>query len=440
MSLRKRLLLILGGTFTMLWSIAALWLLGDLSKEVERVLDERLASSANMVAGLLEQIPAPIGPAQLSPLSQQIFGLRRGLVCQVRNLRGEVLVRTPNMMFSEAEEELLGFAEAMIDGEQWRTFTTQRHNLLITTGDKMQERIHLQWVIRFAAATPVIFALLGSLLLLWLGISRGLSPLQQLRQQLAQRKANDLAPLSTHNIPKELAPLVDTLNQLLARVNGMLQQERRFNDDAAHELRSPLTAIKTYLQVAQRAQPEQSRQYLDKAQLAVQRMQSTMEQLLLLSRLDSNEDYPHSSQASANAVIRQVLDCLHNDQEYQRLQLDLSLQQDLVLAVPEPLAVVALRNLVENALRYSKEEVTVRVTQNAGHVVFAVQDQGAGISAEEFGLSQQRFWRARADVRGSGLGLAIVAAICQRFAGRLDASQQDNGFVIKLALPVKNPG
>src|SRR5690554_3087680 len=167
MSLRKRLLLILGGTFTLLWSTAAIWLLGDLSKEVDRVLDERLASSAHMVAGLLEQIPAPVGPAQHSPLTQQIFGLRGGLVCQVRNLRGEVLVRTPNMMFAETNEDLLGFSSSEIDGELWRTYTTQRHNLLITTGDKMHERLNLQWVIRFAAATPVVLALLGSLLLLW---------------------------------------------------------------------------------------------------------------------------------------------------------------------------------------------------------------------------------------------------------------------------------
>lgn len=442
MSLRKRLLLILGGTFALLWSLAALWLLGDLGKEVERVLDERLASSANMVAGLLEQIPAPVGPAQYSPLTQQIFGLRRGLVCQVRNLRGEVIVRSPNIMFNEPDEDLLGFSSSMIDGEQWRTYTTQRHNLLITTGDKVQERAHLQWVIRFAAATPVLFALLGSLLLLWLGISRGLSPLQQLRQQLERRKADDLSPLPTDNIPRELLPLITTLNQLLMRINSMLQQERRFNDDAAHELRSPLTAIKTYLQVAQRAEPNQAVEYLDKAQSAVERMQATMEQLLLLSRLSSNEDYPADASASCLAGVRQVIEYFYTGEESHRIELNLTEETDYLLGLPEPLLVVALRNLLENALRYSPQDSQIQldVSYYEQWIKFSIRDQGAGIATDEFAQAQQRFWRAQANTRGSGLGLAIVAAICQRFAGQLSAKHDGSWFVVELSLPIKSPG
>lgn len=442
MSLHKRLLLILGGTFILLWSLAAAWLLGDLDQEVERVLDERLASSANMVAGLLEQIPAPVGPAQFSPLQQQIFGLRRGLVCQVRNLRGEVLVRTPNMMFNESEEELLGFAQSEIDGEQWRTYTTQRHNLLITTGDKVQERENLQWVIRFAAATPVLFALLGSLLLLWLGVSRGLSPLQQLRQQLARRQADDLSPLATENVPKELVPLVETLNQLLQRLEHTMQQERRFNDDAAHELRSPLTAIKTFLQVAQRAAPEQAGGYIDKAEHSVSRMQATLEQLLMLSRLGSAEEYPASSAVSCQAVMRQVLECFDADVAQQRIELELQAGTNCELAVPESLAVVAVRNLLENALRYSPSASQVQVSSHVqqGMLLVEVCDQGAGLDEEQFALAQNRFWRAQSSACGSGLGLAIVAAICQRFGGQLDASRRDAQFVVSLQLPLRNPG
>lgn len=438
MSLRKRLLLILGGTFTLLWSAAAIWLLGDLSKEVDRVLDERLASSAHMVAGLLEQIPAPAGPAQYTPLAQQFFGLRGGLVCQVRNLRGEVLVRTPNMVFAETDEQLLGFSNSEIDGVQWRTYTTQRHNLLITTGDKMQERLNLQWVILFAAATPVMLALLGSLLLLWLGIRRGLSPLLHLRQHLARRRADDLAPLPTAQVPRELQPLVVSFNQLLSRMDTTLQQERRFNDDAAHELRSPLTAIKTFLQVAQRADAEHAAGYIAKAEEAVARMQATLEQLLLLSRLDSSEDYPQQSAADCHTVIREVLDHFYASEGEQRIEVDLDLVPGCRLALPQALAVVAVRNLLENALRYGPPDqlVTLCARFADGQLCFAIKDRGAGFAPDEFSMAQQRFWRARADIRGSGLGLAIVAAICKRFAGRLSASQQDGYFVVELCLPL----
>lgn len=438
MSLRKRLLLILGGTFVLLWGVAALWMLGELRHEVERILDERLASSANMVAGLLEQIPAPVGAPQLSPLTSQIFGLKRGLVCQVRNLRGEVLVRSPNMFFSEPDEELLGFAVTAIDGQQWRTFTVQRRNLLITTGDKMEEREHLQRVILVAAASPVFLALVGSLVLIWLGIGRGLAPLQVLRLQLAQRKADDLTALDSALAPKELQPLVGTLNQLLARLSDLLQRERRFNDDAAHELRTPLTAIKTHLQVAQRAEPEHAIASVAKAQLAVERMQATIEQLLLLSRLSSSEDFSAIEPGSVQNVARTVLDNLFASEGFERIQVDSQLEQDVLLAVPESLAAVALRNLLENALVHSPANSPVELTicLQLDAVVFKVTDQGEGISAELFEQAQQRFWRAKSANRGSGLGLAIVAAIAQRFAGTLTANKTQTNFSVALSFPI----
>lgn len=441
MSLRKRLLLILGGSFILIWSITAIWLMGDLRKEIERILDERLASSANMVAGLLEQIPQPVGPLQLSPLTTQIFGLNHGLVCQVRNLRGEVLVRTPNMIFSESEEELLGFSHSMIEGQQWRTFTVQRHNLLITAGDKMDERAHLQRVILVAASSPVLLALFGSLCLIWLGTGRALVPLQALRMQLARRKADDLAALDVSLAPRELQPLVVTLNQLLDRLAQLLLRERRFNDDAAHELRTPLTAIKTQLHLARHAGVAQADESLGKAQAAVESMQATIEQLLLLSRLGSSEDYSAIEPACAQTVARAVLDNLIGSKGFERIQVDSRLADELRLAVPEALAVVAVRNLLENALLYSPRDTDVEllVYQQGSSVVFSVTDQGEGMDAVGFEQAQQRFWRGGSSVTpGSGLGLAIVAAICQRFDGQLSCSRQARGFQVELRLPVSN--
>lgn len=216
MSLRKRLLLILGGTFIVLWSLAAIWLLGDLRREVSTALDERLASSARMVAGLLEQLPQPLPAHYASPLSAMELGLQGGLVCQVRSLRGEVLVRTPNTPSATLAEHGVGFHEMSIDGERWRSFTLKRQNLWVTTADRMEERATLQSAILIAAALPVALALLGSLILIWFGIGRGLLPLQSLRALLAQRDAEDLQPVYVKRLPKDLQPLVDTLNQLFA--------------------------------------------------------------------------------------------------------------------------------------------------------------------------------------------------------------------------------
>ena len=128
MSLRNRLLLILGGTFIVLWSLAALWLLGDLRREVNVALDERLASSARMVAGLLEQLPQPLLSSP-NPLTAMELGLESGLVCQVRSLRGEVLVRTPNMPNQNMLEK--GAMPSIFTG--LRTYKLARTNISVVS-------------------------------------------------------------------------------------------------------------------------------------------------------------------------------------------------------------------------------------------------------------------------------------------------------------------
>lgn len=434
MSLRKRLLFILGGTFTLLWSVAALWLLGDLRQELDRVLDQRLESSAHMVSGLLEQIPQPAIYPDMSPFTNPLLGgLQQGLVCQVRTLRGEVLVRTPNMVFSQPEEELLGFSTSTVDGEVWRTYTVQRHQLLITIGDRLDEREHLQKVILLAAALPVALALLGSLLLIWFGIGQGLNPLNRLRLHLASRKADDLAPIDDAMVPVELKPLVQTLNQLLTRLSALLERERRFNDDAAHELRTPLTAIKTHLQVASMADSEQAANSLERAGLAVERMQGTLEQLLLLARLDSGEESPLAQKVEVLDAVRQVMEHLFAHPEFERIEVDNRLQAPCHLQIPDRLLAIAIRNLLENALKYAPDgPVLLRLLKDDAGLQIAVIDQGVGLDREEFTAAQKRFWRARASADGSGLGLSIVSAIVQRYQGELGCERNEEGFAVWL--------
>ncbi len=443
MSLRKRLLFILGGTFALLWSFAAIWLLGDLRQELDRVLDQRLESSAHMVAGLLEQIPQASGSPAMSPFTNPLLGgLKRGLVCQVRTLRGEVLVRMPNMIFSQPEEELVGFSDARVDGEEWRTFTVQRHQMLITIGDRLDEREHLQQIMFLAAALPVVLALVGSLILIWFGIGQGLSPLNRLRLHLAGRKADDLAPIDVQSVPVELKPLVVTLNQLLERLGALLERERRFNDDAAHELRTPLTAIKTHLQVAlMAAGSSQGENSLRKAEQAVERMQAMLEHLLLLSRLDVDNDPGRAGTLPPLQIVRQVLEHLFAHPEFSRIEVESHLQEPCLANVPDRLLGMSIRNLLENALKYSpKGAVRLTLDRENGRLYVRVTDCGPGLDPEQFVDAQKRFWRAKASSEGSGLGLSIVSAVCQRYQGELTSVQHARGFTVSLSFPCRLVG
>lgn len=421
MSLRNRLLLILGGTFIVLWSLAALWLLGDLRREVTVALDERLASSARMVAGLLEQLPQPLPSHSANPLSAIDMGLESGLVCQVRSLRGEVLVRTPNMPQATLAEHSVGFHEISIGHERWRSFTLKRQHLWVTTADRIDERETLQSAILIAAALPVALALLGSLVLIWFGIGRGLSPLQSLRSLLEQRDAEDLQPVYVRRLPKDLQPLVATLNQLFARIAAALERERRFTNDAAHELRTPLTAVKTHLQVAQMSSGDVAEHALQQAETAVDRMHTGLEQLLLLARVESTQDFDKDGKVSAQALARHALDDLIAVPGYQRIEVVNELTAEVYVAVPESLAVASLRNLLDNALRYSPSNSSVELYMalEDKQLLLRVRDSGVGLSAADIEQAKQRFWRTASTPSGSGLGLAIVQAVTERYGGEL---------------------
>lgn len=441
MSLRNRLLLILGGTFIVLWSLAAAWLLGDLRREMTTALDERLASSARMVAGLLEQLPQPLPMQHSSPLSASVLGLQSGLVCQVRSVRGEVLVRTPSTPDATLAEHGVGFHEVSIDNQRWRSFTLKRRDLWVTTADRIEEREGLLSVILVAAALPVVLALLGSLVLLWFGIGRGLSPLHSLRSMLEQRDADDLQPVYVKRLPTDLKPLVATLNQLFARISAALDRERRFTNDAAHELRTPLTAVKTHLQVAQMSNGTAAQQAMQHAEKAVDRMQNGLEQLLLLARVESAQDFAKDYQISAQTIARHALADLIAVPGYQRIAVVSEITDDVLVAVPGSLAVASLRNLMDNALRYSPVESPVELLMAVENesLLIRVRDAGPGLTEAQAKQAKQRFWRTANGHNGSGLGLAIVQAVTERYGGKLVLQPSPSGGLDALLyLPLSN--
>lgn len=135
MSLRLRLIVILGSTFVILWSAAAAWMLHDLRAEMMRSLDQRLAASAQMVAGLLVQMPQASQPGQTEPISAQRLGMPDGLTCQVSSLRGEVVARSNPELSEPLDAQQMGFRDQLIDGVNWRSYTVEQHGMRITTAN-----------------------------------------------------------------------------------------------------------------------------------------------------------------------------------------------------------------------------------------------------------------------------------------------------------------
>lgn len=553
-SLRVRLLVWLCLALCTLWGGVATWMFTDMRHELRSVLDDRLIASARMVAGIVHQFkPQNASPADWGPMLNVIA--RDGVACEVSMIRSEVHAapvqgaitteavsaagRAPLIPASpldvprskvsggavaepatepEAQSEAalpedsqvlartagapsfqaplpLGFSTITKGGRLWRTYVFEDHGVRIATADRIDVREGLIHGFAYTIILPFVLALLASMVLMWWGVTRGLRPLESLRQELSQRPPGDDSPVAQGRQVKELAPLVQTINHLLQRVHKALERERRWSDDAAHELRTPLTAVKTHVQVAQMAvasagaqmvtqigqdsltsnaeaaaapvdqtrQWQMTRDALEQAGQGVEHLQHTLEQLLLLARLDcqpAGDDDDESRTVVCGKEPACAWDTLEKAWELaataissgrQRLrwlpgqvQGDACLE-DLQVVVPQPLLISALRNLIENALRYGQaagqdpsdfpvslglrylrqlpaefgDAVAPRPRHLTGYVEFTVVDQGPGLSSEDCAVATQRFWRKQHQARGSGLGLAIVQRIAQCSGGAL---------------------
>ncbi|MFO8047168.1 MAG: ATP-binding protein [Halomonas sp.] len=436
MSLRTRLLLTLGLTLALLWSLAAAWLMRDLEEQFVATLDQRLAQSARMVAGLMAQLPEEVW-LQADQRALSIPPIE-GLACQVHSPRGEIMARTHTDLETILAAGERGHAFREEGGVTWRVFTYERGGLTITTADRMDERDKLLADVFRAAVVPFAVALLGSMVALWLGVLRGLAPLSRLRNSLARRHPDALAPVATYGVPVELRPLIETLNSLLARIQQAIVREQRFTSDAAHELKTPLTAIKTHLQVARRVEGDAARQSLAYAEEGVGRLARILDQLLMLARVEGRVQFEDGEPSRPADVVELALRDTGVGSE--RFVLP-EAWPEAELALPRELAITALRNLVDNALRHGGESepvtLTARLDESSGELTFRVRDRGPGVDDKTLVQMSQRFWRASKQ-RGSGLGLAIVMAIVERFAGRLDFARPDGaGLEACLTFPVK---
>lgn len=438
-SLRWRLMALIGFSVAGLWLLLAPWQLQSVRSEVQNSLDDRLAASAKMVASLVRQqylsgaaqargegdAPLVASPEFPSTLACRIGTLRGDLVALSQGAPTEVLV---------TEEE--GYSNREVNGEHWRVYTLVDDALVVTTADRLDKRDALMMSIVFAAASPFVLALAGTLVILWFGIRRGFKPLRELSQDVAERGVQDIEPLEWEDAPDEVKPLVAEINRLLLRVSQALQRERRFTDDAAHELRTPLTGIKTQLQVARLTEGKQAEHALDQAARALGNLQETLEQLLLLARIDGDAAIADPSGSEVDEITSSALVDVAHKADEKHIRINYQGDSSARVVAPAPLASAALRNLLDNAVRFSPQagRIDLSCVSDGQYVLWRIVDQGPGVPEEELQVLTERFTRSPG-TGGSGLGLAIVEAIAGRFGGSLTLSNsRPHGLEAQLRL------
>jgi two-component system, OmpR family, sensor kinase len=309
-----------------------------------------------------------------------------------------------------------GFSTVATSGGPWRVYGVGARNYVIQVAQPLNIRSRRAAELAFATLRP--FALIVPLLgvVIWLVVGRSLRPLERLAASVRVREPHDLAPLRIDEVPDEARPLVDALNDLLARLGAVLQRERAFIADAAHELRTPLTALKLQLQdLAHQLPHEQTGMPLSELTQGVERATRLAEQLLSLARLDPTS--PRARRRVAlDELVREVVASLIPLADRQRIDLGIERTVPVTLEADEEALRMLVRNLVENALRYTPEKgrVDVAVRQSSEFVELEVQDTGPGIPHSERTRVFDRFYRMPGTAPlGSGLGLSIVKAVAE---------------------------
>jgi two-component system OmpR family sensor kinase len=428
-SLRARLLAWVMTTIVVAAAVLAATTWRSALRQADEMFDYHLQQMANALRGGIPLAPPTLDGGNSAEYLVQIWGPD-----------GVQLFRSvPTPLPPRA---VLGFSDARLQGVHYRVYTVQTPFQTIQIAQDRDARLARARALALRATLPLLLAAPVLMLLAWWGVSRSLAPLARARAEVALRAADDLSPLPDTGLPDEVRPLVEEINALFGRLDQAFTAQRAFVANAAHELRSPLTALKLQAQAVARASDDASRAVANtRLQQGIDRAIALMQQLLLLARQEaaaqSAAEPPEL--ALAPLVRRAIAEALPAAQA-RGIDLGLEFASDEAALRPvrgdaDALSIL-LRNLLDNAIRYSPPEGRVDVVLDAG--VVAVHDAGPGIAPAERERVFERFYRsADAPAGGSGLGLTIARAIADRHGAtlRLVPSTRLGGTCAELRFP-----
>lgn len=412
-------------------------------RRINEIYDGQLIIGANVLRALmseeLKEGPPPVDQpalqvddsALLSPEDRQAFDNYADWR-MFRIWRGQKLVlRSDTGPPVTAPPPADGFGEVEGPQDTWRTYTLHvpPKHVTVQIGERTDIRLVLVQGIALGLALPLLLLVPTAGVLIWLSLSDGLQALRTLVAEIGRRTMRDLSPLSLEAWPRDLHPLVRSINRLFERIERALQNERRFLDDAAHQLRTPLAAVKLQAQlIASEADPHE-RQVLT-AQLveSVDRAAAMTDGLLTLARLEAR---PGPGVGAGDLREETVAALADLAPLAARRGVELSFDGEGTFPSGDPVLLrLIAANLVENAINHapSGSEVAVTLTRIGARQQMGVMDGGPGIPLAERSKVLERFYRGEgATPNGSGLGLSIVNEAVRLLRGRLELRDREDG-------------
>lgn len=443
-SLRLKLTLMLLLLALMTWGVASLLAWHQTYKTINELFD----TQQMVFAKRLSVLPSDLDFNDVSlAKTKKILRKNRGnqdddaLAFAIFTPQGEMVLNDGDngrkIPFNFSRE---GFTEGKIKGsdDEWRFvwLRSSEGQYIIVVGQEWEYRQDMAMEIMVAQFLPWLIALpIMLILFLWL-LTRALRPLHQVTTQLYQRRPDELSSVHVERLPSEVKPMLDALNSLFTRIQAMFARERQFTSDAAHELRSPLAALKVQAEVVQIAGHDPTIREHAVANLSegIDRATRLVDQLLTLSRLESLSQLDDVEQLLWLALIESALQDISLEAKAAQTTMDVVVVNEPPLLTGQRLLLaILLRNLLHNAIRYGKAGGKVDIVLNKDHLT--IHDDGQGVTQDVLKRLGERFYRPPGQEKtGSGLGLSIAKQIAELHHFRLTfANGENGGFCVKIA-------
>lgn len=431
-SIRFYLVIALLSTVVLGNFVAAVYGYRSSMQAAQALLDTQLADTATV----LQMLPLPAASVIERPSER--------LAYQVWSDNGRLLLRTDNSDTAPISDFVEGYRDENFAGWRWRVLSSydasQRRWLLIA--ERVDIRTDLADGIIMRAVVPIVASMPIIAAIVWIVVGNGLSLVKRLARELGEKRADDLTRLDTPDPPVELAPVVDAINDLLSRLDESIARERRFSADAAHELRTPLSAVKVHLHNLRAELPEHG-EALDVLEKDLGRLSHLIEQILVLYRLTPEHYKANMESIDLYEVAQSVIGDLYAEVERKEQTIALEGGSQRITGDRASLEIL-LGNLILNASKYSPEKasITVFVGRSDFGIWLGVRDTGPGIPLPEVGRVFDRFYRVGGDRHasaedGCGLGLAIVRHIADLHHANLHIENNADapGLMVNVTFP-----
>jgi two-component system sensor histidine kinase QseC len=441
-SIRKRLLISLLAMVIVASSITLVKNYYDTRHEIEELFDAQLAQAARVLLELSgHELYEQLGYLQQQNKSDishhietQIHKYQQEIDFQIWIADNKFLAvrseKAPTKPLIDVDET---FGDQMVNGQEWRVYSlaNEDKSVRVQVGQHYVERdiLSTSISIRLITSFAIMLPLLAVIILITVG--RAMTPLRKIAEQIEHRHVDNLQPINTAEVPDEVQPMIRSINSLFQRLQHAFENIVLFTSNAAHELRTPLAAQKVHAQVAMQAEDDETRnEALCEVVSGVNRATTLVEQLLTLSRLDPESVLQEGDTANLHAVTEDVLAELAPEALQKNIEISLDIEDDAHIHGKPAMVSILVRNIVENAIRYTPDNGTVEVNiaDKGDRILLRVADSGPGIRPQEYDKVFTRFYRSpEITVDGTGLGLAMVQRIVEIHHAEIQLSQSKFG-------------